>query len=48
MSLKNFQVEAVRFKDGVAQIKIGGSYINVDKVSEFHEKLSQLNFKDTL
>lgn len=40
MSLKNFQVEAVRFKDGVAQIKIGGSYINVDKVSEFHEKLS--------
>lgn len=40
MSLKNFQVEAVRFKDGVAQIKVGGSYINVDKVSEFHESAS--------
>lgn len=40
MSLKNFQVEAVRFKDGVAQIKIGGSYIDVEKVSEFHEKIS--------
>ncbi len=36
MSMKNFLVEAVRFQNGKAQIKVGGSFIDIDKVSEFN------------
>lgn len=36
MSMKNFLVEAVRFSDGKSQIKVGGSFIDIDKVSEFN------------
>lgn len=36
MAMNNFLVEGVRFKDGQAQFKIGDSYINADRISEFN------------
>lgn len=36
-SSNSYPVEAVRFKDGTAQIKINGSFINIDSVKEFTE-----------
>ena len=33
----NYLVEGVKFIDGVAQVKVGGQYVSIDKVKEFTE-----------
>lgn len=33
----SYPVEAVRFKDGKAEIKIGGKFIDISKISEFYK-----------
>ena len=33
----NYLVEGVKFVDGVAQVKVGGQYVSIDKVKEFTE-----------
>ncbi|RUT49366.1 flagellar basal body rod modification protein [Campylobacter fetus] len=35
--LGSYPVEAIKFVDGVAQVKIAGEYISMDKISEFTE-----------
>lgn len=36
-NLGTYPVEAVRFTDGKAQVKLAGEYVGVDKISEFFE-----------
>ena len=33
----NYLVEGVKFIDGIAQVKVGGQYVSIDKVKEFTE-----------
>ncbi|RAZ51661.1 flagellar basal body rod modification protein [Campylobacter hyointestinalis] len=37
----SYPVEAVKFVDGVAQVKIAGEYISIDKISEFTEPVKK-------
>ena len=33
----NYPVEAVKFVDGKAMMKVAGEYVSMDKVSEYYE-----------
>lgn len=36
-SVGSYPVEAIRFKDGKAEIKIGGEFVDISKISEFYK-----------